>query len=92
LVNRLAFNPSTRDIPRSIGVISDFPLDNQKPVSADSTSVDVGTDGGATVFATFTDLATGSETAPDTGTTLGLLFLALTAVLGVSRIRTRQAA
>jgi len=43
-----------------------------------------------TVFATFNDNAAGSETAPDTGSTLGLLFLALTAVFGASRFRARQ--
>src|SRR5438046_5325899 len=88
LVNRLAFNPSMRDIPPSIDVISDFPLDNQKPVTADGTTVDVGTDGGVPVFATFTDNDAGSEAAP----TMSLLFLALTALLSASRLRSCQSA
>ena len=70
--------------------MSDQSILNEFPVTADGTSVEVGTDGGVAVFATFNDNAAGSETAPDTGPALGLLFLALTAVFGASRFRARQ--
>jgi hypothetical protein len=71
-------------------VDSDHSILNQFPVIADGTIVEVGTDGGVPVFATFNDNAEGSETAPDTGSTLGLLFFALTAVSGAIRLRSRQ--
>jgi len=67
-----------------------IPCFNQFPVSADGATVEVETDGGVPVFATFNDNADGSEKAPDTGSTLGLLFFALTAVVGASRFRVCQ--
>jgi hypothetical protein len=70
--------------------VSDQSILNQFPITGNATSVEVGTDGGVAVFATFNDNAAGSETAPDTGSTLGLLFFALTAVCGASRFRARQ--
>jgi hypothetical protein len=38
-------------------------------------------------FATFNDNAEGSEKAPDTGSTLGLLFFALATIFGAIRFR-----
>ena len=78
------------DITRAGFVQSDQSILNQFPLNADGTSIEVGTDGGVPVFATFHDNAAGSETAPDIGSSLGLLFLALIAVLGASRLRARQ--
>lgn len=87
LVNLVNFGlEDTRD-----GTVdSDHSILNQFPIVADGATVEVGTDGGVPVFATFHDNAEGSETASDTGSTLGLLFLALTAVFGASRFRARQ--
>jgi len=71
-------------------VDSDHSILNQFPIVVDGTTVEVGTDGGVPVFATFHDNAEGSERARDTGSTIGLLFFALTAVFGASRFRSRQ--
>jgi hypothetical protein len=60
------------------------------PIVEDGTTVEVGTDGGVPVFATFNDNAEGSEKAPDTGSTINLLFFALTAVFSASRFRLCQ--
>jgi hypothetical protein len=88
LVNQVSFGS---DITRSGFVVSDHSIVNIFPINANGTTIEVGTDGGVPVFATFNDNAAGSEgTAPDTGSTLGLLFLALTAVFGASRLRSRQ--
>jgi hypothetical protein len=43
------------------------PILNQFPIVPDGTTVEVGTDGGGPVFATFNDNAQGSETVPDIG-------------------------
>ena len=71
-------------------VDSDSSILNQFPIVPDGIMVEVGTDGGVQVFATFNNNVEGSETVPDTGSTLGLLFLALTAVVGASRFRRCQ--
>jgi hypothetical protein len=79
------------DITRGGFAQSDQSINNQFPPTPDGTSVEVGTDGGVAVFATFHDNAAGSETAaPDTGSALGLFSLALTAVFGASRFRCRR--
>ena len=87
LVNLVNFGlEDTRD-----GTVdSDHSILNQFPIVADGTTVEVGTDGGVPVFATFNDDAEGSESAPEAGSTLSLLFFALTAVIGVSRFRLCQ--
>jgi hypothetical protein len=84
LVNLVNFGlEDTRD-----GTVdSDHSILNQFPIVADGTTVEVGTDGGVPVFATFNDKAEGSEAAPDTGSTLGLLFFALATVFGATRFR-----
>ena len=87
LANQVSFGS---EITRGGFVVSDQSILNQFPITANATSVEVGTDGGVAVFATFNDNAAGSETAPDIGSTLGLLFLALTAVFGASRLRSCQ--
>jgi hypothetical protein len=88
LANQVSFGSA---ITRAGFVASDHSILNQFPINANSTSVEVGTDGGVPVFATFNDNAAGSETAaPDTGSTLGLLSLALTAVSSAIRLRSRQ--
>jgi hypothetical protein len=85
LANQVSFGS---EITRGGFVASDHSTLNQFPISADGTSVEVGTDGGVAVFATFHDNAAGSEgEAPDSGSTLGLLFLALTTVFGASCLR-----
>ena len=89
LANQVSFGS---EITRGGFVVSDQSILNQFPLNADGTSIEVGTDGGVPVFATFHDNAAGSETAPDTGSTMGLLLLALTAVFGASRLRSRQSA
>jgi len=78
------------DVTRGGFVESDHSISNQFPINADGATVEVGTDGGVPVFATFNDNAAGFEKAPDTGSTMGLFFLALTAVFGPSRLRSRQ--
>jgi hypothetical protein len=87
LANQVSFGS---EITRGGFVVSEQSILNQFPITANATSVEVGTDGGVAVFATFNDNAAGSETAPDIGSTLGLLFLALTAVFGASRLRSCQ--
>ena len=87
LANQVSFGS---EITRGGFVVSDQSILNQFPITANATSVEVGTDGGVPVFAAFNDNAAGSETALDTGSTLGLLFFALTAVCGASRFRARQ--
>jgi VPDSG-CTERM motif len=87
LANQVSFGS---EITRGGFVVSDQSILNQFPVTANATSIEVGTDGGVAVFATFNDNAADSETVPDTGSTLGLLFLGLTAVFGASRFRARQ--
>ena len=87
LANQVSFGS---EITRGGFVVSDQSILNQFPINADGTSVEVGTDGGVPVLATFNDNASGSETAPDTASTLSLLFLALTAVFGASRLRSCQ--
>jgi hypothetical protein len=85
LANLVSFGSETT---RGGFVVSDNSILNQFPLFGNDASVEVGTDGGVSVFATFHDKAAGSETtAPDTGSTLGLLFLALTGVFGASRLR-----
>jgi len=69
---------------------SDHSILNQFSVNANGATVEVGTDGGVPVFATFNDNAEGSETAPDTGYTIVMLFSALTAIVGASRFRLYQ--
>jgi|SRR4051812_5284884 hypothetical protein len=61
-------------------------------LNGDGATVPVGTDRGATVFATFNDNAAGSEAAPDTGATIGLLFLALIALFGATHVSSRRSA
>ena len=87
LVNLVNFGlEDTRD-----GTVdSDHSILNQFPIVADGATVEVGTDGGVPVFATFHDNAEGSETAPDAGSALGLLFFALAAVFGASRFHLCQ--
>ena len=87
LVNLVNFGlEDTRD-----GTVdSDHSILNQFPIVADGTTVEVGTDGGVPVFATFNDGAEGSEKAPDTGSSIGLLFFALTTVFSASRFRLCQ--
>ena len=70
----------------TIGVFSDFSLDSQTPVNADGAPVQVGTDGGVPVIATFTDLAAHSEV-PDTGRTFPLFGLSLTGLAFLRRLR-----
>jgi hypothetical protein len=85
LANQVSFGSEST---RGGFVASDQSMLNQFPFFWNDASVEVGTDGGVSVFATFHDNAAGSETtAPDTGSTLGLLFLALTGVFGASRLR-----
>jgi hypothetical protein len=84
LVNFVSFGT---DITVGGLVESDHSFSNQFPVNANGATVEVGTDGGVPVFATFNDNGEGSEKAPDTGSTLGLLFFALTTVVGASRFR-----
>ena len=84
LVNFVSFGT---DVTVGGLVESDHSLVNRFPVNANGATVEVGTDGGVPVFATFSDNAEGSEKAPDTGSTLGLLFFALMAVFGASRFR-----
>ncbi len=88
LANQVSFGS---EITRGGFVASDQSIVNQFPTTADGTSIEVGTDGGVPVFATFHDNAAGSEVAaPDSGSSLGLLFLALTAVFGASRFRSQS--
>lgn len=71
---------------------SDSQFTDRFALNADGATVQVGTDGGATVFATFTDDATDSEAAPDTGATIGLLFLALIALFSATHLNSRRSA
>jgi hypothetical protein len=73
LVNLVSFGS---DITRAAFIQSDLSLSTQFPVNADGASVQVGTDGGVAVFATFHDLGD-AATVPDTGTTFSLLGLSL---------------
>jgi len=77
-------------IPR-FSVTSDITT-NFPPV-ADESTVNIGTDSsnGAPISMTFDDDAATAEV-PDTGSTFGLLFLALIALLGASRFRSLQPA
>jgi len=64
------------DITRAGFVQSDQSILNQFP-NADGTSIEVGTDGGVPVFATFNDNAVGSETAAQTPAPLWACFPSL---------------
>jgi hypothetical protein len=77
-------------IPRFL-VTSD--ITNNFPPVADESTVNIGTDSsnGAPISMTFDDDAATAEV-PDTGSTFGLLFLALIALLGASRFRSLQPA
>ncbi|MEY2539876.1 MAG: hypothetical protein QOG67_3616 [Verrucomicrobiota bacterium] len=68
-------------------VNSDLPLGTGSTV----TSANIGTDGGIPIFLQFVDSAFASETAsngvPEGGSSLGLLALALAALVGLTRLR-----
>jgi hypothetical protein len=83
LVNYVTFGTA---MTREGFVMSDVAVNPQLSVYPNGTPVQVGTDGGINVYATFTDNAAAAET-PDTGSSVGLLFLALTALFGASHLR-----
>jgi hypothetical protein len=85
LVNLVDFGTA---ITRQGTVQSDFSLNTQFPVNANGARIQVGTDGGIPVFATFNDLGDVSRV-PDTGTTASLLGLSLA---GLAFLRRKIAA
>jgi hypothetical protein len=73
LVNAVSFGSA---ITRQGIVQSDFSLSTQLPVNANGARIQVGTDGGIPVFATFNDNGD-AATVPETGTTASLFGLSL---------------
>lgn len=90
LFNNVAFTSA----PGPVAVASDVTLAFTNPI-ADETAVAIGKFAdGSVIYATFDDDAAAAETrsVPDTGSTLGLLALALAGLFGASRFHSRQLA